>query len=65
MSHTEPTIDELRAAYRLTRLRLVGISIEYAMTHAAFRTCLRGIAINARRAAERAGQPVPQQAALI
>ena len=49
----EPTADELRAAYQTTRLWVTGITLAYAMTHQTFRACLRGIAINARRQAER------------
>lgn len=62
---TEPTPTDLREAYARTRLWMQGVSIDRAMGNPLIRACLRGIAINQRRLAERNGQPVPQQAALI
>ena len=65
MTTPEPTADELRAAYQSTRLWVTGVTLSYAMTHTNFLACLRGIAINQRRQAERNGHPAPVQPALI
>ncbi len=61
----EPTQAELQAAYHHTRLWMQGMSLARAMTEPLIRACLRGIAINQRRQAERDGNRAPDQPALI
>ena len=61
----EPTANDLREAYASTRLWMQGVDYERAVCNPLIRVCLRGIAINQRRAAERNGTPAPIQPALI
>jgi len=49
MNHPEPTADEFRAAYKASKLRRVGVSLQKALTAPCLRIALRGTAIALRK----------------
>lgn len=48
MNRTEPSVDELAAAYQRSRLRWIGVSYQTAITNPNMRIALRNLAIALR-----------------
>jgi hypothetical protein len=66
MNLTAPTADELSAAYKLARLRWIGVSYQKALTTPCLRISLRNMAIVARaKEQQKDGKPAPIQQAQI
>lgn len=62
---TEPTTEELKAAFMDTGLTFLGFTFAHAMAVKPIRTALTCKAKAAHRQAERNGNPAPTQPALI
>lgn len=66
MTHAEPTADEFRTAYKLCRLRRIGVSLQKALSTPSTRLALRMTAIARRKKEQQKdGKPAPIQRALI
>ena len=57
MTHTEPTADEIRAAYKASKLRRVGISLQTALSADCVKIALRSTAIALRIKEKKPCQP--------